>query len=472
MATPASPEMTRAKVRRVAPREPLAVKVGATLALASALGVLLAVWRLFPTEWNRFGLETFLWAVLVGLASAWPLKEEAGNPYLALDLPVLLACAFVLGPVPAGLVALVAGTSPQELRGRVTLSRSVWNHAQVSLSVTAAGVVFALLNGDLAQWPAVLIAAELALLADTLVNYVSVSLIYAVGSKRRFTDVLATLYVGTPRSFALFYAGLAVVAAVMATLYVEIGPFALVVFAVPILLARETLRQSLLAADASRDLEARREALRRVDERIAQERADERDRVASALHDDVLQRIFDVTVRAHVIRECYRRGQLLELEVAVPELIASAEQAAQEARDVIHGLRRSPIGHAGLIETLSLLVAHIEEESRIKIVSELIHDPSLQPNIELTIYQIAREALVNAAKHSHADTIWLALSRHGAGVELTVLDNGIGFDVTRRKTKHFGLEVMSERAEAAGGSLLIESSPGNGALVMATFGAS
>ena len=109
---------------------------------------------------------------------------------------------------------------------------------------------------------------------------------------------------------------------------------------------------------------------------------------------------------------------------------------------MIHGLRRSPIGHAGLIETLSLLVAHIEEESRIKIVSELIHDPSLQPNIELTIYQIAREALVNAAKHSHADTIWLALSRHGAGVELTVLDNGIGFDVTRRKTRHFGLEVL------------------------------
>ena len=118
----------------------------------------------------------------MGLASAWPIKEEAGNPYLALDLPVLLACAFVLGPVPAGLVALVAGTSPQELRGRVTLSRSVWNHAQVSLSVTAAGVVFVVLNGDLAQWPAVLVAAELALLADTLVNYVSVSLIYAVGS--------------------------------------------------------------------------------------------------------------------------------------------------------------------------------------------------------------------------------------------------------------------------------------------------
>ena len=81
------------------------------------------------------------------------------------------------------------------------------------------------------------------------------------------------------------------------------------------------------------------------------------------------------------------------------------------------------------------------------------------------------KSLVNASKHSQADTIWLALKRQRAGIELSVLDNGIGFDVTRRKAKHFGLEVMSERADAAGGSLAIQSSPGNGALVVATFGA-
>ena len=456
--------------KRTVPTEPLPVRVGALLALGLVIGVLAALWRASPQEWRTF-LTALPWAGLVVVASVWPIKAARGSPYLALDLPVLLACAFVLGPFTAGVVALVASTSPQELRGQVALSRSVWNHAQVALSVMAAGVVFVAMHGDLAQWPAVLLAAEAALVADTLVNYVSVSLIYAVGSGRRFTDVLLTLYVGTPRDFAMFYAGLAIVAAVMATLYLEIGTFALVVFAVPILLARETLRQTALAADASRDLAARREALRLVDERIAQERADERNRIAAALHDDVLQRIFDVTLRAHVIRECYRRGQLLELEAAVPELIDSAERAAQEARDVIHGLRRSPIGHAGLIETLSLLIAHIADESGVKIVSELVEEPRLQPNVELAIYQIAREALVNASKHSQADTIWLALKRQRAGIELSVLDNGIGFDVTRRKAKHFGLEVMSERADAAGGSLAIQSSPGNGALVIATFGA-
>ena len=359
---------------RSVPTEPLLVRVGALLALGLVIAVLAALWRASPQEW-RTSLTALPWAALVVVASVWPIKAARGSPYLALDLPVLLACAFVLGPFAAGVVALVASTSPQELRGQVALSRSVWNHAQVALSVMAAGVVFVAMHGDLAQWPAVLLAAEAALVADTLVNYVSVSLIYAVGSGRRFTDVLLTLYVGTPRDFAMFYAGLAIVAAVMATLYLEIGTFALVVFAVPILLARETLRQTALAADASRDLAARREALRLVDERIAQERADERNRIAAALHDDVLQRIFDVTLRAHVIRECYRRGQLLELEVAVPELIDSAERAAQEARDVINGLRRSSVGHAGLIETLSLLIAHISDESGVKIVSELVEEP-------------------------------------------------------------------------------------------------
>ena len=135
----------------------------------------------------------------------------------------------------------------------------------------------------------------------------------------------------------------------------------------------------------------------------------------------------------------------LSLRLLFQNSLRQLSSAAQEAREVIHGLRRSPIGHAGLIETLSLLVAHIEEESGIKIVSELIHDPSLQPNIELTIYQIAREALVNAAKHSHADTIWLALSRHGAGVELTSARqwNRIRCDSTQDKAFRVGSDVRT-----------------------------
>ena len=351
--------------------ETRAVQIGSAAALALTVGLLGVLWSAFPPGRGSLGLELLPWVALVALASVWPVGEREGSPYLALDLPVLLACAFVMGPFGAGLVALLASTSRQELRGRMPLSRCVWNHSQVALSVMAAGTVFAGMHGNLLDWPRVLVAAESALAADTAVNYLAVSLIYAVGSGRRFWDVLSTLHIGAPRNFALFYASMAVVAAIMATLYLEIGTFALLVFAAPLLLARETLRQTLLVSDASRDLASRREALRRVDERIAQERRDERSRIAAAIHDDLLQGIFDLTIRAHVIKECYRRGQLLELEEEVPPLIESADRLASEARDMIHGLRRSPVGHAGLVETLSLLVADIADKTGTRIIPEL-----------------------------------------------------------------------------------------------------
>jgi signal transduction histidine kinase len=216
-------------------------------------------------------------------------------------------------------------------------------------------------------------------------------------------------------------------------------------------------------------LAARREALRSVDERIAEERADERDRIAGALHDDVLQRIFDVTIRAHVVRECYRTGRLLELEESVPELVSASERVAEELRDVIHGLRHAQVGHAGLLDSLTLLADHLHDRSGINFVNELEPGMQVRPEIELVIYQIAREAMVNATSHSRADTVWLSLRRADGIVELRVLDNGVGFDPRTRADKHFGLELMSERAANVGGEVLVHSSRGCGALILGRF---
>jgi len=415
------------------------------------------------------GWSSAPWLALVLLASVLPVGEKQGSPYLVLDLPILLACSFVLGPASAGLVALVAATSQQELRGRTSISRAVWNHSQIALSVIAAGLVFSGLGGDPKDWPAVLVIAELALIADAAINYFLVALIYALGSGREIRRVLRTLFIGTPRFFAVFYLGLGLVAAMMAALYAHIGAPALLVFLIPVALATETLRQTLYASGVRRDLAVRREALRCVDERIAEERADERGRIAEALHDDVLQRIFDVTIRAHVIRECYRTGRLLELEEAVPEIVTASERVAEELRDVIHGLRHSEVGHAGLLGSLALLSGHLRDRSGITFVDDLEPSVQVRPEVELVIYQIAREAMINATNHSRADTIWLSLQRAGGQVELRVLDNGIGFNPTHRVDRHFGLELMNERAANVGGQVTVESSPGSGTLVFGRF---
>ena len=451
------------------PSEGVGVRVGAPALLIAVMTTLVVVWSRVD---GQSGVRVWLllpWAVLVGIASVWPIGEGNGNPYLVLDLPILLACAFVLGPAPAAAVALVSATCPQELRGHTSLSRSMWNHAQIALSVVVAGLVFHALAGDPKHWPGVLIASEAALASDAAVNYCLVALIYAVGSGANFVGVLKSLHIGEPRNFALFYAALGLVAAMMATLYAHVGPLALIVFLIPVVLAREALSKTLSVARATRDLAARREALRVVDQRIAEERADERHRIAEALHDNVLQSVFDVTIRAHVVRECYRSGRLLDLEVAVPDLVSATERIADELRDVIHGLRESQVGHAGLVDSVALLTSHLHDQTGMRFVTDLDASLQIRAEVELVVYHIAREALVNASRHSSAETVWVSLKRGSSGLELTVLDNGVGFDPERKVDRHFGLELMRERVATAGGVLRIESSPGCGSRVVALF---
>ena len=121
---------------------------------------------------------------------------------------------------------------------------------------------------------------------------------------------------------------------------------------------------------------------------------------------------------------------------------------------------------ACLGDSLTLLAEHLRESVRgINFVNEVEPGIQVRPEIELVIYQIAREAMVNATNHSRADTVWLSLKRADGVVELRVLDNGVGFKNTRtRADKHFGLELMSERAASVGGEVLVQSSRGGGAL--------
>ena len=137
---------------------------------------------------------------------------------------------------------------------------------------------------------------------------------------------------------------------------------------------------------------------------------------------------------------------------------------------MIYGLRHSQVGHAGLLGSLALLSEHLHDRSGIRFVTDLEAGLQVPAEVELAIYQIAREAMVNATNHSRADTIWVSLTRAEGDFELRVLDNGIGFDPKARVDKHFGLELMHERAASVGGEIQVESSAGSGTLILGRFG--
>jgi signal transduction histidine kinase len=97
------------------------------------------------------------------------------------------------------------------------------------------------------------------------------------------------------------------------------------------------------------------------------------------------------------------------------------------------------------------------------------------PDVDLQLFRIAQEAVINAVRHGHPTRIDINVSYEERQVTLSVADNGCGFDAHAQKgaardNEHFGLLTMRERAEHVGGGLRIESAPGSGTTVHAVAG--
>jgi signal transduction histidine kinase len=466
----ATADQAGSRLRSARPREPLRIRVVGVLVPAMTGALIVA--GVVRDSGARQALQPSLiiWVLVAMGASAATLSFGRDKPALSMDLPVLLACSFVTGPIPAAAVALVATTDAGEWGGRISFPRAALNHAQVSLSVMAAGMMFRATGGHVGVWPHAVWSAGAGLISDVSVNYASVALILVLATSQSFRGVLSSMRVGDPLPFAIEYLAFGLSGLLVAEVYSTVGFLGVAAFAGPVFLTRQAFVQTKRLREAGKDLEIRREALRRVDERIADERRDERARIAEALHDDVLQHIYNVSLRARVIKECYRSGRLLDLEVDVPAMIESSDRATEELRDVIHGLRRSRVGHAGVVDALSLLVAHLRDESGMNVATDMDHSLRASPEVELLVYQVAREALTNAVKHSGARTIWLRLRTDDRNIVLSIVDDGVGFDMSQpRDERHFGLELMSERVASVNGSVDVRSQPNCGVSIEARF---
>jgi signal transduction histidine kinase len=103
-----------------------------------------------------------------------------------------------------------------------------------------------------------------------------------------------------------------------------------------------------------------------------------------------------------------------------------------------------------------------------------IREENVPESLKMVIYRIMQEALNNISKHGQADLIHLAFRKTGGGLELSIQDNGQGFDLAEvlsaeGSKKGMGLSSMRERADHSGGSLLIESAKGKGTLIRAVW---
>ena len=107
-----------------------------------------------------------------------------------------------------------------------------------------------------------------------------------------------------------------------------------------------------------------------------------------------------------------------------------------------------------------------QTDIEVDVAVEPLDDSVLSLDAEQALLRIAQEALANVARHSDAGHVRLELSRRDGTVELSIGDDGSGFETGDATRLGYGLLNMRERAAALGGGLRVESTPGRGTLVI------
>jgi PAS domain S-box-containing protein len=210
--------------------------------------------------------------------------------------------------------------------------------------------------------------------------------------------------------------------------------------------------------------EARRteELMRALTHRVVQVQETERAGVALELHDHITQLLCAILFRCQALVDelSARAGPSLKEAVRLREMLT---QTAGEVERITRNLRPGVLEQLGLVAVLR--ATSLEFADRTGVNVELACKPLTKPlpaATELALYRILQQALKNVEQHARARQVTVSLTQPGAFAQLTILDDGIGFDANRPAAKRKGKEVlgllaMRERAAYAGGVLTIKS---------------
>ena len=446
--------------------EPVSLRILEIAGTAIVLVVLVVAsigdWSGVADRW----LELLPWLLVIAMADLLPVPIW-GSVELMMSFPVLLSAALVFPAHVAGALSFIGTVDARVFNGKITPLRDLFNRSNVAASVMTASWIFHQFDVSVLDWPDVLPAVFVALVADVLVNFSFVILGTHLLTGMDPWELLRNVYGGAhPEVFLGGYACFGLVAILMATTYATAGTAGLIAFAVPLLMARQMFLHWKRLGEANTAIARKDRALSIVASRVADERRDERLALAAGIHDEVLPPLYKVHLLGQVVKHDFASGRLLDLETDVPELLQAVDSADTAARDLVHDLRISRIGPGGLLETLKLAVQDAESRTsaRVDLQAEPIGGSS---DMHLLVYQLAREALSNAIKHSGAREITVKVSQDDQAIRLSVDDDGCGFDFRRiDHATHFGLQIMRERTELARGQIAIDSAPGEGTHVV------
>jgi signal transduction histidine kinase len=219
---------------------------------------------------------------------------------------------------------------------------------------------------------------------------------------------------------------------------------------------------------SQKQLKLAKEKERHLSGKLINAEEQERRRIASELHDDFSQRLALLALGLENVEEA-TPSSFREVHCRLQELVRSTSEFSADLHTLSHQLHSSTLESLGLVPAVAALCKEFSASQGIGVAFTTDEIPrSVHPDTSLCVFRIVQEGLRNLKKHSGAKQAKVALRMKPDRLEVTVRDEGCGFDLNRLgRNEGLGVRSMEERARALGGDFAIKSGPGNGTTLKA-----
>ena len=238
----------------------------------------------------------------------------------------------------------------------------------------------------------------------------------------------------------------------------------------------------LLDQELTKETQQEQESIQR---RVAQEaREDERKKLAEELHDETMADLAAMALEVGLLRRHAGQsaapddGDSSEVEESLADLGARLKDTNLRLRQMVQGIFPSVLTNMGLITALRSYLEEISKRPidnpfplKIEFRVQGFEEERVSGELEIGFYRVVQQGVTNAITHAQAKNLTVDLAWQDAGIALSIVDDGVGFDVANpeesKLTGHFGMTNLKDRIEALDGTLEVTSKGSEGTKLQA-----
>ena len=232
------------------------------------------------------------------------------------------------------------------------------------------------------------------------------------------------------------------------------------------------LEMALRNIKTTTSLRMQTQRLKRLSNRLIIIQESERRRLARDLHDDTGQALTALKMSLEITRN-ELSGVADHTAERLNDAVALADETLEKLRAISHNLRPPTLDTVGLNSALEGLCRSFTQRTQMPVSYVGMDTTEISNPIDICLYRILQEGLTNCVKHGQASHVEVSLKCNGEVVQLSIQDNGQGFDLadtlSDQNETGIGLIDMQERLESLNGRMNVYSKPGAGARLVATI---